>query len=145
MHLLLLYPKHFIKLSRYNLGCYIKYLLTQKELNLRQRWWVELFKDHDCIVDYHPRKANVVADALSRKTIYVFSLKHCIWRFASDGAILAQLRAIPDLKQMIIDAQKNDVKLQQREQLIRNRDNTDYSIEGDGGLYYKNILCVLNV
>ena len=56
----------------------VKYLLTQKELNLRQRRWLELFKDYDCIVDYHLRKANVVADALSRKTISVLSLKHCI-------------------------------------------------------------------
>ena len=62
----------------------LKYLLTQKELNLRQRRWLELFKDYDCIVDYYPRKANVVAEALSRKIISVLSLKHCIWRFASD-------------------------------------------------------------
>ena len=57
----------------------LKYLLTQKELNLRQRWWLELFKDYDFIVDYHPRKANAVVDALSRKTISILSLKHCIW------------------------------------------------------------------
>ena len=64
----------------------LNYLLTQKELHLRQRRWLELFKDYNCIVDYHPRKANVVADALSRKTISVLSLKNCTWRFASDGA-----------------------------------------------------------
>ena len=46
----------------------LKYLLTQKELNLRQRRWLELIKDYDLIIDYHPGKANVVADALSRKT-----------------------------------------------------------------------------
>ena len=45
----------------------------------------------------------------------------------------------------MIDAQKNDVKLQQRVQLVRNGYKTDYSIEEDGGLYYKNILCVPNV
>ena len=67
----------------------LKYPLTQKELNLRQRQWLELFKDYDCIVDYHLGKANVVADALSRKTIFVLSLKHRIWRFTSDGALLA--------------------------------------------------------
>ena len=46
---------------------------------------------------------------------------------------------------MMIDAQKNDVKLQQRVQLVRNGDKTDYFITDDGGLYYKNRLCVPNV
>ena len=67
----------------------LKYMLTQKELNLRQRRWLELFKDYDCIVDYHPRKANVVADALSRKTVAALSLQHSDWRIIADGALLA--------------------------------------------------------
>ena len=75
-----------------------KYLLTQKELNLRKCRWLELFKDYDCIVDYHLGKAYVVIDALSRKKIYVLSLKHCIWRFTSDGALLAQLKSMAYLK-----------------------------------------------
>ena len=75
----------------------LKYLLTQKELNLRGRRWLKLFKDHDCIVDYHPGKDNVVKDALSRKTISILSLKHCARRFISDRALLAQLRAMPNL------------------------------------------------
>ena len=45
----------------------LKYIFTQKELNMRQRRWLELIKDYDLSVQYHPRKANVVADALSRK------------------------------------------------------------------------------
>ena len=47
----------------------LKYLLKRKELNLRQRRWLELFKDYDFIIDYHLRKANVVADALSKKAM----------------------------------------------------------------------------
>ena len=82
----------------------LEYLLTQKELNLRQRRWLELFTDYNCIIDYHPRKANVVADALSRKTVATLSLQHSAWRLAEDGALLAQLKAQPVLKQMIIDA-----------------------------------------
>ena len=89
----------------------LKYLLTQKELNLRQRRWLELFKDYDCIVDYHPEKANVMADALSRKTVAALLLQHSDWRITVDGALLAQLRSQPALKQMIIDAQKNDKEL----------------------------------
>ncbi|KAA0064121.1 pol protein [Cucumis melo var. makuwa] len=42
----------------------LKYFFTQKELNLRQRRWLELVKDYDCEILYHPGKANVVADAL---------------------------------------------------------------------------------
>ena len=41
-------------------------MFTQKELNLCQRRWLEFLKDYDMSVHYHPRKANVVADALSR-------------------------------------------------------------------------------
>ncbi|KAG8474842.1 hypothetical protein CXB51_031529 [Gossypium anomalum] len=43
----------------------LKYLMTQKDLNLRQRRWLELLKDYELVIDYHPRKDNVVADALS--------------------------------------------------------------------------------
>jgi hypothetical protein len=46
----------------------LKYLFTQKELNMRQRGWLELIKDYDCEINYHPSKAIVVADALSRKS-----------------------------------------------------------------------------
>ncbi|GKD95031.1 putative reverse transcriptase domain-containing protein, partial [Tanacetum coccineum] len=45
----------------------LQYILDQKELNMRQRRWIELLSDYDCVIRYHPRKANVVADALSRK------------------------------------------------------------------------------
>ncbi|KAI3770813.1 hypothetical protein L6452_01957 [Arctium lappa] len=44
----------------------LKYVFDQKELNMRQRRWLELLKDYDCELLYHPGKANVVADALSR-------------------------------------------------------------------------------
>ncbi len=64
--------RHYI----YGKKCYIyidheslKYLGTQKELNLRQRRWLELIKDYDYLIDYQPGKANVVADALSHKTM----------------------------------------------------------------------------
>ena len=65
----------------------LKYLLMQKDLNLRQRRWLELLKYYDCIIDYHPEKANVVVDALSRKMFSALTLKDYSWRLATDGAL----------------------------------------------------------
>jgi hypothetical protein len=45
----------------------LKYIFTQPDLNMRQRRWLELIKDYELEVHYHPGKANVMADALSRK------------------------------------------------------------------------------
>ncbi|GJX22395.1 reverse transcriptase domain-containing protein [Tanacetum coccineum] len=45
----------------------LQHIFDQKELNMHQRRWIELFSNYDCEIRYHPRKANVVADALSRK------------------------------------------------------------------------------
>jgi hypothetical protein len=53
----------------------LKYIFTQNYLNLRQRRWLELIKDYDLGINYHPGKANGVADALSHK-------KYCTANFA---------------------------------------------------------------
>jgi hypothetical protein len=46
----------------------LKYIFTQLELNMRQQIWLELIKDYEVEIHYHPGKANVVANALSRKS-----------------------------------------------------------------------------
>jgi hypothetical protein len=51
----------------------LKYIFTQSNLDLRQRRWLKLIKDYDLGINYHPGKANVVADALSRRS-YVSQL-----------------------------------------------------------------------
>ena len=55
----------------------LKYIFTQRDLNLRQRRWLEFVKDYDFELSYHPSKANVVAEALSRRN-YAASL--CVVR-----------------------------------------------------------------
>nr|GFC40159.1 putative reverse transcriptase domain-containing protein [Tanacetum cinerariifolium] len=47
----------------------LQHIFDQKKLNMRQRRWIELFSDYECEIRYHPDKANVVADALSRKEV----------------------------------------------------------------------------
>ena len=57
----------------------LKYLFSQNELNMRQRWWIELLKDFDCSILYHPSKENIVVDTLSRKSygyVSTLSSKH---------------------------------------------------------------------
>lgn len=65
----------------------MKYLFTQKELNFRQKRWLELVKDYDCSINCHPSKINVVIDALSRKSYR--GLQHMI---TTQGHILEDLR-----------------------------------------------------
>jgi len=52
----------------------LKYLFDQKERNMRQRMWMEYLKDYDCKLLYHPGKANVVANALSRKRVHISAM-----------------------------------------------------------------------
>jgi hypothetical protein len=63
--------RHYLMRKRCELYTYhksLKYIFTYSNLNLRQRRWLELIKDYDLGINYHPRKANVVADALSRRS-----------------------------------------------------------------------------
>ncbi|XP_070032263.1 uncharacterized protein [Nicotiana tomentosiformis] len=62
----------------------IQYIFKQKELNLRQRRWLELLKDYNINIMYHLGKANVVADALSRKSMDSLAhleAYHLVWEF----------------------------------------------------------------
>jgi hypothetical protein len=66
----IVHGRHYLMGNRCNIFTdhkRLKYIFTQSELNMRQRRWLELIKDYDLEVHYHPGKANVVADALSRK------------------------------------------------------------------------------
>ncbi|KAL0561469.1 hypothetical protein IC582_001897 [Cucumis melo] len=133
----------------------LKYFFTQKELNMRQRRWLELVKDYDCEILYHPGKANVVADALSRKVSHSTAL---ITRQAplhrdleraeiavSVGAVtmqLAQLTVQPTLRQRIIDAQGNDPYLVEKRGLAEAGQAVEFSLSSDGGLLFERRLCV---
>ena len=72
------------------------------------------------------------------------SLQHSQWRLADDGAILAQLTAQPILFQMMISAEKNDIKLRKKVQMVKDDDKTDFSVKEARSLYFQRKLCVPN-
>jgi ribonuclease HI len=96
----------------------VKYLFTQVDLNMRQRMWLELIKDYELEIHYHPRKANVVVDALSRKhhcnNLMVQPLTPCCHseepslRVVPYGA-LNNIILIPTIKEDIIAVQSTNV------------------------------------
>ncbi|RVW60596.1 Retrovirus-related Pol polyprotein from transposon 297 [Vitis vinifera] len=97
----------------------LKYLFSQKELNMRQRRWIELLKDYDCIIQYHPGKANVVADALN------------------SGALVANFRVQPDLVGRIKALQENDLNLVQLMEDVKKGSKPDfvYQMMGRNKMY----------
>nr|GEU40460.1 putative reverse transcriptase domain-containing protein [Tanacetum cinerariifolium] len=64
---ILIYSKNKTRCTVFTDHKSLQHILDQKELNMRQRRWLELLSDYDCDIHYHPGKANIMADALSRK------------------------------------------------------------------------------
>jgi hypothetical protein len=135
----------------------LKYFFTQKELNMRQRRWLELLNDYDCSINYHPGKANVVPDALSRKTIVgrvaiMFTTqKELLLDMDRAGIELAveevqsylgKLTLEPTLLEQIRVAQLADEELAKIQAEVGKSGQEDFGIFEDGALRYRNHLCV---
>ncbi|GJY11073.1 putative nucleotidyltransferase, ribonuclease H, partial [Tanacetum coccineum] len=133
----------------------LKYIFTQKELNMRQRRWLELLKDYDANIQYHPGKANVVADALSRKnsrTLACLKIQPEIIKDlelmevelvvrGSEGYI-ASLKIEPNLILRIKEAQKEDGELWSVVQNMKNGKQEEFRVDEHGVIWYGNRLCV---
>ena len=117
----------------------LKYLPLQ---NLRQRRWMELIKDYDCVIDYHPGKTNVVADTLSRKTVQTLRALNTQFSLTDDGTVVAKLIARPNLLNRVLEAQKKDEKIAAIISQIGNGKETEFTVNEDGVLYYKDQVCV---
>ncbi|GKB02840.1 putative reverse transcriptase domain-containing protein [Tanacetum coccineum] len=106
----------------------LQYILDQKELNMRQRRWIELLSDYDCEIRYHPGKANVVADALSRKVqdkpLRVRSLVMTSCTDLSERILKAQLEAV----------KQENVKAENLGRLLK----PIFEIHSDGIRYFEN-------
>ncbi|WVZ89414.1 hypothetical protein U9M48_035826 [Paspalum notatum var. saurae] len=131
----------------------LKYIFTQPELNMRQRRWLELIKDYDLEVHYHPGKANVVADALSRKahcsfiearpTVRVLCCE--IGDIEMPTALEAELYNLvlePTIKDQIIAAQKQDKGMAHIRDEIDDKKKACFKLDEEGVLWFKNRLVV---
>jgi hypothetical protein len=110
----------------------LKYIFTQADLNMRQRRWLELIKDYDLEVHYHPGKANVVADALSRKArcncvsmdskIATLCDELCKLNMeAVSSGVLSYISVEPTLHEQIVMAQIGDKGVQVIKEMIEQK------------------------
>ena len=128
----------------------LQYLFTQNELNMRQRRWIELIKDYDCTIKYHPGKANVVVDALSRKSTSSGSVSQLIAEYLpmliemmsmgikletmDSGALLAAFHIRPVLVDRVRQSQAQDLYLMKIKAEIEAGQQSAFSIKDDGTL-----------
>ena len=120
----------------------LKYLPSQRELNLRQRRWMELIKDYDCVINYYLRKANVVADDLSRKSPQTLRALNAHLSLSDDGAIVAKLITKPDLLNRVLEALMSDEKISTIVSQIKERKETEFLVNENESLYYRDWVCV---
>jgi hypothetical protein len=136
----------------------LKYLFDQKELNMRQRRWLEFLKDYDFELNYHPGKANVVADALSRKSLHMSSLMvkelNLIEEFRDLSLVcevtprsvrLGMLKLTNPFLEGIKEGQKVDAKLAEKLILINEGKDTDFKVDENGIMKYRGRVCVPDV
>jgi hypothetical protein len=129
----------------------LKYIFTQLGLNLRQRRWLESIKDYDLGINYHPTKANVVADTLSRWSHTNHLVVKSIPSESCDK--FAKLKIVPNtnvvemevgssMLQEIRRGQLEDEKIQEIKCNIKEEKSPGFSEDDQGVLWYKGRICV---
>jgi hypothetical protein len=127
----------------------LKYIFTQLDLNMRQRRWLELIKDYELEVHYHPGKANVVADALSRKAHCNYLLAVCLTGEESSTRVLPNptlfnITLTPTLRAEVIATQEDDEGMDHIKRRMRDGDPkvAYFHKDVEGALWFKERLVV---
>ena len=94
------------------------------------------------MIDYHPRKANVVADALSRKSMQTLRALNAHLSLSDDGIVVEKLIARPEMLNRVLEAQKRDENISAIVSQIGNDKETEFTVNEYGVLYYKDRVCV---
>ncbi|KAA3484478.1 DNA/RNA polymerases superfamily protein [Gossypium australe] len=105
--------------------------------------WLELLKDYELVIDYHPGKANVVADALSRKSLFALRAMNTQLTLSDDGSSLAELKAKLVFLQQICETQKCDNDLQTKRMQCESISDSDYQIRPNDCLLFRGRVCIL--
>ena len=92
---------------------------------------MELIKDYDCVIDYHPGKANVVADALSRKSVQTLRALNAHLSLSNEGRLIAELIEKSNLINRVLDAQKSDEKISAIVSQNREGKEIEFSVNED--------------
>jgi hypothetical protein len=128
----------------------LKYIFTQKELNLRQHRWLKLIKDYDLSIHYHLGKANVVADALSRFGVPKVALP-LIVDLDRMGVALCYVGTAREETRMLIQssllervrvAQQQDRLLQEARKRVGDGKPREFTIDENDLVYFRGRLCV---
>jgi Fic family protein len=131
----------------------LKYIFTQKELNLRQRRRLELIKDYDIDIKYHPRKENVGADALSRTgqvnnfTTYLMAQELC-WEMEQlnlgmlNNMETTVMEVESTLEQEIRKGQESDEKIKEIKAHNNLGKTSDFIEDEKGTIWFKKRICV---
>ena len=105
---------------------------------------MELIKDYDCMIDYHPGKANVVANALSRKTMQMLSSVECSIVIDRQWYNSGRIDSETEFVESSVKGIKEDEKISAIISQIGNGKETEFTDNEDGVLYYKDLVCVPN-
>ena len=134
----------------------LKYIFTQIDLNLRQRRWLELIKDYDLEIHYHPGKANVAADALSRKSYVNTKMasempQELYQEFEKlNLGFVAHIEGItievePTLEQEIRKGQLEDAIIKEIKELMEIGKAPDFTKDDQGTVWFQKRICVPDV